>query len=154
MKYGALRIHKSNQYADYSKSGYFNNMLLGCPIAEGVNLIPFFYAFTVTGSPLTVSTFTLEQLNNDGGVCVSHALTATWVTTENNDLHKIFKYLGTTNILGSLASYNNGFYRYKIVVTSGKIYYSDPFMINDYKFTSTIGVGDFDHNDFDAADFY
>ena len=154
MKYGALRIYRSSEYADYQKSGYFYNIFLGCPIAEGNNLMPFFYAFADTGSSITISSFYLEQIDSAGNLCNSYALTASWVVTEDNDQHKIMKYLGNQNILGSLASYNNGFYRYKITVSSGKSYYSSVFLIKDYKFISVVGVGDFDHSDFDPADFY
>lgn len=156
MKFGILRILKTNELPDYQKSGYFWNQLTGCPIVKDGTLIPFFYAFAPTGSSITITSFSLQQIDKAGNVCsdCDYSLTSTYVTTESNDEHTIMKYAGDHNILADLSSYNNGIYRYKIVISSGKAFYSDPFLINDYKYIATIGVGDFDHIDFEPADFY
>ena len=156
MKFGVLRILKSNETPDYQKTGYFWNQLTGCPVAKDGSLLPFFYAFTSAGSSITITSFNLQQIDKAGNVCpdCDYSLTSTYVTTQSNDEHTIFIYKGDHNILGDLSSYNNGIYRYKIVISTGKIFYSAPFIINDYKLIETISAGDFDHNDFDIADFY
>lgn len=154
MKHGGLRIYKSNEVPDYQKSGYWWNQRLGSNIAKDTSLIPFYYAFATAGSGTTITSFTLEQIDRFGNACLTYALTSTWLSTQSNDEHKIFLYDGGQDILGSLSSYNDGMYRYKIVTNIGKTYYSEPFIIDSYKYISVIGVGDFEHDDFDPADFY
>lgn len=154
MKYGILRIHRSTETPDFQKSGYWDNILIGLTLAPDNNLIPFYYAYAIAGSAITVTSFKLEHITRQGVVCTSYDLTSTWVTTESNDQNKIFRYDADQNILGSLTSYTNGIYRYKITVSTGKYFYSSPFKINDFKFTTVIGVGDFEHNDLIPADFY
>ena len=97
----------------------------------------------------------MQQVDSNGNVFsnADYALTASWILTEDNDKHKIFKYKGNQNILDSLATdYYDGIYRYKIVVSTGKIYYSEPFKIDSYKLVEAVGIGDFDPVDFSGTD--
>lgn len=150
----ALNIIKYGSLHDFKKLGYYNNMTTGTPLAFDGYLIPCFHGY-VGGSDVNI--FNLERLDCSGNVIETHVLTTTWVTVDTSGDQNIFIYNANVDILATLASYNNGMYRYKFSVGSGAagyaIYYSEIFEIADYKLATTIEPdGDF-NNDFNN-DYY
>ncbi len=133
-------------YHDFEKTGYFSEIKTGCLLAKDGNLLPFFYAYDLTGTVKAVSDFVLQRINEKAEVLENHILNVAFITTEDNGFNKIMVYNGGQDILGSLTEYIPGFYRYYINTDDGrqKEFYSEVFEINACKFVSVIEAGAFD----------
>jgi len=149
----SLRIFREGGLHDAEKSGYFKNIVTGCPIAPGVELYPFFFTIMPIGIPcIPLTAFKLEGIGAGGEVVVTYSLDTDLISITSNGTNYIAEYDATTDVLTPLGSYSNGVYRYKIEFGT-TIFYSEYYIVNSQRYISVIGVGDFDLDDFDE-DFY
>jgi hypothetical protein len=150
----SLRIFRDGGLHDAEKSGYFRNIVTGCPVCPGKELLPFFWNIKPIGDPLSpaISDFKLQGISEGFVVVVEYDLSNALITVTNNGVNYVGSYAADTDILTALGTYSNGVYRVKITCGT-RVFYSEFFIINSFKYISIIGVGDFDLDDFDE-DFY
>lgn len=142
-----LKIYRSPELPDFKKSGYFSNIKTALQFAPSVRLLPFFERLqTYTGISLTVQLFYLEGLDCKGNVVSTHILDGTKIDVSIVNSQVIISYDGGTDLIGSLASFQQGVYQYSITMSSEKTYKSEPFEITYSKFIPILG-------DFDPLDF-
>jgi hypothetical protein len=144
-----LNIIKESELPDHKKRGYFNNVLVGLPIAPDGKLLPFFYPFAPAGTVGTVTAFDLERVDDDLNVLQTISLATANIQQINNGVNQVFYYNGNSNLLASFATFIDGVHRFKIAFGS-IVFYSELFEINYFKTTPVVGVGDFSPYDFNA----
>jgi len=147
--FSTLKIIPEDGWHDFEKSGYYFNIAGGVPIADTGNLLPFFHAIGDASASYTISTFKLQSLSNEGNTLTEYSLSTSLIIVENNGVRNVMYYLAETDILSGLTSYDAGLYRFYIVDSAGRKWYSEIFEINDDKVTSVVGGGDF-NEDFNA----
>jgi len=155
---GTLKIISEAALHDFEKKGYYKNIALGCPLASNNQLIPWWF-FVETDGRSPAVTFSLERIDLSLNVQDSYSLTNSWVDLAYEDSVLYYMYDASEDILGYIEdtlgeTYEDGYYRYKIVLADFGTYYSEIFRINDFSKISVIsGGGDFSSDfggDFDV----
>ena len=145
-----LDIRPENSAHDFQKSGYYNNIVVGTFKVFDSRLLPFFYPFADTRTVLyTISAFTLQALDCNGSPAIEYSLSTSFMDIVIKNNKQVFLYDGTADILGSLSAYEEGIHRFRIEVSTGRKYRSEPFWIDKNAFASLQG----DYNEDFSSDF-
>lgn len=152
-----LHIYRSDLGTpDFLKSGYGYNIKNGLRHARNGKLLSFYNPYARGRAADTAASFTLQGLDYAGNAVVNYSLNTNLIDTFYNGTSSIFYYIGDTEILDGIKEYEQGIYRFNIVMSDGYTYLSEPFRIHSSKTSTVPGVpvGDFDSSDFDSTDFF
>lgn len=147
-----LSIKSSVAKLNFEQSGYYNNIKTALQFAPSVNLLPFFDRLaTYTAFLPSVVFFRLLGIDCKGNTVSSYDLDNSVPTVSNINNQIIVQYDGGTDLIGDFPSFDQGVYKYQIIMSVGGDYYSEPFLIDYSKFIPILG--DFSVEDYNA-DFY
>lgn len=147
-----LNAKLTSQFQNYEQSGYFNNIKTALQFAPSVNLLPFFFRVHRFTDTLPEGTkFELIGLDCKGNEVLELDLDASKIHISTINDQIIVQYNADADLISGFASFQQGIYKYRITLSTDRVYDLEPFKIDYSKFIPILG--DFDPLDFNA-DFF